>query len=91
MPKILKVREMTQEESKSVECLAHSRTAAARAVERARIIWFASQGQRVPEIAKRLGIRESTARLWLKRFNERGLAGLLDEPRLGRPATYPTG
>jgi transposase len=88
MPKILKVREMTHEESQSVERLAHSRTATARAVERGRIIWFASQGQRVAEIARRLGIRESTVRLWLKRFNEQGLAGLLDEPRPGRPVTY---
>ena len=34
----------------------------------------------MPEIAKRLGISESTASRWLKRFNELGLAGVLDIP-----------
>lgn len=29
-----------------------------------------------------------TVRHWLKRFNARGLAGLQDAPRAGRPATY---
>ncbi len=79
---------MTVEEVEAVKRLASSRTEPARAVERARIVWLSRQGRRVPAIAKELGIGQDTVRLWLKRFNAEGLAGLKDEPRSGRPATY---
>ncbi len=84
----LRVREMSAEEVGAVRRLAHSRTASARAVERARIVWQASQGQRVGAIAAELGIGPGTVRLWLKRFDARGLAGRRDAPRSGRPPTY---
>lgn len=88
MPKILRVRVMTDEERKTIEQVSRSRTAPARQVERARMVQWASEGQRVPPIAARLGVVENTVRHWLHRFNEAGLAGLLDEVRTGRPATY---
>jgi len=68
--------------------VAHSRTASTRDVERARLIWLASQGQRVPTIAAALHLSAKTVRRWLKRFNADGLAGLTDAVRAGRPATY---
>lgn len=83
-----RIRELTHEEQAAIEPLAHSRTAPARLVERARMVWFAHQGERVPAIARRLELDERTVRLWLKRFQEQGLAGLQDRPRSGRPATY---
>jgi transposase len=88
MPAYLTVRPLTSEEVARIERLAHSRTAPARAVERARIVWQASQGARVPAIARTLGVGAATVRLWLRRFNAAGLAGLADTPRPGRPATY---
>ena len=88
MPKILRVRAMTDEERKTIEQLSRSRTAAARQVERARMIHWASQGQRVPQIATRLGVAENTVRNWITRFNEAGLPGICDEARTGRPPTY---
>jgi hypothetical protein len=42
------LRNLTAEEASAVESLARSRTAAARRVERARIIWRASQGETPP-------------------------------------------
>jgi transposase len=72
----------------SVRQLAQSRTAAARTVERAKIIWLANQGWRMPAIARELRLTGNTIRLWLKRFNTDGLDGLRDRPRAGRPATY---
>jgi transposase len=39
---------------------------------------YASQHERVPRIAKRPALDGRTVRLWLKRFNEQGLAGLED-------------
>jgi transposase len=84
----LRVRELTPEEQESVRRLAHSRTEPARLVERARIIWLASEGRRVPAIAAALRLSQATVRLWLKRFNAAGLDGLRDQPRAGRPPTY---
>jgi transposase len=84
----LQARELTADEEASVRRLAQSRTEPARAVERARIIWLAHQGWRVPAIAAELRLTEATVRLWLKRFNAQGLDGLRDQPRAGRPPTY---
>jgi len=84
----LRLRELTHEESEEIKRLAHARTAPARVVERARMVWLASQGKRVPAIARELRLHEQTVRAWLKRFAAAGLAGLQDAPRAGRPATY---
>jgi transposase len=43
----------------------------------------------VPAIAAALRLTEPTVRRWLKRFNAHGLEGLRDQPRAGRPPTYP--
>lgn len=88
MPKIILVRVMTHAERETIDRLSRSRTASAREVERAHIIQWASKGQGVPSIAAKLNRSENTVRTWIKRFNERGLAGLQDEQRRGRPATY---
>jgi transposase len=84
----LKLRPLSPEEHATIEKLAHSRTAAARLVERARILLLANQGHRVPAIAHQLQCTAITVRTWLKRFNAAGLAALTDKPRPGRPATY---
>ncbi|MDP2659538.1 MAG: helix-turn-helix domain-containing protein [Dehalococcoidia bacterium] len=85
---MLRVRALTAEEAEQIKRLAQSRTAAARTVERAQMIWLARQGKTVPMIAQELQVGAETVRLWLKRFNAAGVQGLNDEPRVGRPATY---
>jgi transposase len=52
------------------------------------MVWYAHQGERVPAIARRLEVDARTVHLWLKRFQEKGWAGLQDRPRSGRPVTY---
>jgi transposase len=84
----LRLRDLTDEERTTVERLAHSRTAPARQVERARIIRRASQGQTVPSIAQQLQLDAYTVRGWIHRFNAAGLNGLEDRSRSGRPPTY---
>jgi transposase len=84
----IRLRPMTEEERVALERLAHSRTEPARLVERARIVWYASQGERAPQIAERLELDPRTVRTWLNRFNEHGLPALQDRPRSGRPVTY---
>jgi transposase len=85
----LHVRPLTVEEAQAITKLSHSRTEAARLVERAKIIRLASEGQTAPQIAQALGVSEKMVRLWLKRFAEQSLAGLQDAPRSGAPAHYP--
>ena len=85
---VLHLRTLTDEEQQRLTQVSQSRTAAVRDVERARIIVQASHGQRVPRIARALGVCEPTVRLWIKRFNAHGIAGLTDAPHRGRPATY---
>lgn len=59
---MLHIRLVTAAELAAIERQARSRTAAARAVERARIILLATQGERVAALAAQLGITEVTAR-----------------------------
>jgi transposase len=72
----------------TIRQLAHSRTAPARTVERARMIWLARQGRRMPAIAQELHLTPTTVRSWLMRFNRQGVAGLQEKPRSGRPPLY---
>lgn len=88
MPRTISLRELTAEERASVERLAHSRTAAARLVERARVVLAVLEGERVSAIAVCFHLTAATVYLWLHRFNASGLAGLEDKRRKGRPATY---
>jgi transposase len=46
---------------------------------------FISQGQTIPQVAKRMKIAERPLRKWLHRLNEQGLKGLGDAPRSGQP------
>jgi transposase len=88
MGKRLAVREVTDAERAAIKRLAHSRTAPARAVERAQVVQAALEGKPVEEIAGQLQLARNTVYLWLHRFAEQGLAGLEDHPRGGRPPTY---
>lgn len=84
----IQLRELTPEERASIEKLARSRTEEARLVERAKIILGLADGERPSHLAVRLRIGRPKIYLWLKRFNALGLAGLQDDARSGRPATY---
>ena len=81
-------RGLTPEEGRSLDRLAASRTAPVRLVERARAVRLSAQGWRVPAVARVVGRSEQTVRRWIERFNARGLDGLADAPRSGRPPTY---
>ena len=84
----LKVRAWAEEETTPLHRLAYSRTAAHRGVQRAQIIGASVQGLRVPTLAQRVGLSALRVRTWIRRFNARGLAGLADRPRTGRPRRH---
>ena len=71
-----------------LERLSRSRSGEVRLAERARIVLACLAGKRNDEVARELGIRPNTVGLWRQRFAARGLPGLRDEPRPGKPAKY---
>ncbi len=91
MPKRVHLRELTTEEKEAIERLAKSRTAAIRLVQRARIIELMLNDLTLnaSEAGLRAGFKSNAVgAVWVKRFNEAGLAGLQDEARSGRPAQH---
>ena len=64
-----------------------SRSSSVRAglVQRARIVLLAAEGVSNTAIAERVGASRPTVISWRERYQARGLAGLEDEPRSGRP------
>src|SRR5438132_14285522 len=52
---------------------------------RCRVVLAAAEGRSSREIAAQLGCNPSTVGRWRGRFAERGLDGLHDEPRAGKP------
>jgi len=59
-----------------------------RAVRRARVVLRSAEGTAIERIAAETGVALMTVRLWRRRYAERGLAGLVDERRSGRPPVY---
>src|SRR6266700_1248480 len=52
---------------------------------RAKIVLACAEGRNNKEVAGQLRVTESTVARWRRRFTERRLDGLADEPRPGRP------
>ncbi|MEZ5150281.1 IS630 family transposase [Rhodococcus zopfii] len=79
----------TCEERSELESLSRRASAQCRQVLRARIILAAADGTSNAVIANRLGICVDTVRKWRSRFCDKGIEGLRDLPRSGRPRTFP--
>jgi len=89
MAMTLQVRVLSDEEAHELAHMARSRTLGAGLVRRAQIVQHAVvDGLSAPEVAAKMGLCGATVRFWLKRFNARGLAGLKEDMRSGRPPTY---
>lgn len=78
----------TAEVMAELERLSRSRSGEVRMAERARIVLACLSGRRNDEVASEVGVRPNTVGVWRRRFAERGIAGLHDEPRPGKPAKY---
>ena len=78
--------QLTEQQQEELERCATSRTLAARAVERAKIILASAAGKAKQQIAEQLGVTRQTVRRWERRFLRQGTEkGLQDAPRSGRP------
>jgi len=70
-----------------LERMTRSSTGPAGMAQRARIVLLAAEGVANYVIAERVGVTRPTVNLWRSRYAERGLVGLVDQKRPGRPRT----
>ncbi|MFJ3206235.1 IS630 family transposase [Streptomyces sp. NPDC086989] len=61
------------------------RSTAQALAQRSRIVLECAEGHSITEVSRRLRIAPDTVRTWRRRFIERGLDGLCDDPRPGLP------
>jgi len=91
MPKRIRLRPVTTDEKAEIQRLAASRKEPIRLVQRARIIAYMVEDPEftATEAGLRAGFRsDAMGTIWVKRFNEEGLAGLEDRCRSGRKRTH---
>ena len=78
---------LEESERRQLESFANSRSLPYSQVVRARIILQAAEGKTNKEIAESVGMTRETTGKWRKRYLERGIQGLYDELRPGKPRT----
>jgi transposase len=79
---------LTEADRVALTALARRPSAAYRLVQRARIVLAAANGAANTAIAAEVGVHIDTARKWRRRFLQRGMAGLSDAERSGRPRRF---
>jgi transposase len=91
MRKPIKLRTLTTEEVTEIKRLASSRKESICLVQRARLIAFMIEDPdlHATDAGFKAGFKSSASGSeWVKRFNEKGLSGLEDQPRPGRQPTH---
>ena len=77
--------EIGEKDRAELERWTRSSSVPAGLAQRARIVLLAGAGHSNTETAARVGVSRPTVIAWRERYLHRGLAGLVDEPRSGRP------
>ena len=89
MAKPVSVVELTSEERQLLERRVQSSTTSQRDCLRARIILLRADGCALRQVARQLGVSVPCAHKWSQRFDQQGLAGLLDQPGRGAKRSLP--
>ncbi|MEJ7739201.1 MAG: IS630 family transposase [Chitinophagaceae bacterium] len=79
---------ISQETLTELQTIARSAKAERRLVERARIILQWHEGKTFADTRMSLGVTEVAINKWRKRFKEKGMGGLIDAPRSGKPSVF---
>jgi len=77
--------ELSEEEERRLRAVLRMPSASQQQALRARIVLRAAEGATNTQIAAEAGVSLPTVGLWRRSFSERGLEGLADAPRSGRP------
>lgn len=78
---------LTDDEQQTLQTWASRPKSAQRTATRARIVLACAEGLDNTQVAAKLGVCSATVGTWRRRFVERRLEGLVDEPRPGAPRT----
>lgn len=79
---------LTREERQTLKAWIRSALQQQRLAERARVVLLAAEGRSTEQIASALGTRPARVSKWRTRFAARGMSGLADGVKAGRPARY---
>lgn len=79
--------QLTMEQREELLTMSRSRKLQKRYVERAEIILCSDQGMPLDEIIKFTGLSRPVVNKWRQRFRDKGIAGLRDAERSGKPKT----
>ncbi|MDR7081084.1 transposase/transposase-like protein [Arthrobacter ginsengisoli] len=82
--------ELSKEERETLSRWARRAKSSQALATRSRIVLGSAEGLSNVEVGARCGVDSHTVAKWRRRFLERRLDGLVDEPRLGRPASVTT-
>ena len=88
MAAVATVVTLTDEERAQLERWVRVPSTEQRFAFRARVVLAAASGEGSSSIARREGVRINTVSTWRTRFAAKGIAGLQDEQRAGRPKSY---
>jgi transposase len=80
--------DISPEDKATLERWAKSRTLPKQTVDRAKMILNSWEGKPVGQIALEIGTYPNKIIYWRQKYNEKGLEGLQDRPRSGRPPKY---
>jgi putative transposase len=87
MARIGKPIQLTMEQREELLTMSRSHKLEKRYVERAKIILCSDQGMQLDEIIKITGLSRPVVNKWRQRFRDKGVAGLKDADRSGKPKT----
>lgn len=88
MARAIRIIQLREGDRSELERLVRTRTTEQRVVERVRIVLASADGLKNAEICETVGVSHPTVTRWLDRYEELGIAGLLEDlPRSGRPKT----
>ena len=79
---------LTVDERRELERRVRALTTSHRDRARARVVLFAADGMAGAQIAPMVGLSQQSVCKWRCQFRDRGLDGLVDAPRSGRPLVY---
>jgi transposase/transposase-like protein len=77
--------QLSEEERETLERFVRRRKTAQQLATRSRVVLLCAEGHSNREVAAKVGVHETTVCKWRRRFMEKRLDGLLDEPRPGAP------